>query len=356
MQMDKRLDEVRKKIDEIDNEIMRLLNRRMEFSVRSRQLKRKTTDPGREEEVLANVARHAHPFVDAGFSRRLYREIIDESRRVQDSNDNRGPRVSRKGAKMKIVILGLGHMGAWLVGELSEHNELAVFDADRTKTERFSDAFILEGLDGIKTFGPELLINAVTLQNTVPVFDEALKHVPKTCIISDMASIKGSLDRYYAQCGFKFVSVHPMFGPTFADMDKLKGESVIIIRESHPEGKAFVRSFFERLGVTIFEYSFAEHDRMMAYSLTLPFISSMAFASCVDRSVVPGTTFAKHMTIAKGLLSEDDSLLAEVLFNTYSLPELDRVTAMMEYLKHIIQGKDHEVLSDFLDRLRKNIA
>ena len=186
--------------------------------------------------------------------------------------------------------------------------------------ERFSDAFILEDLDGIKAFSPETLINAVTLQNTVPVFDEALKYLPKSCVISDMASIKGPLEKYYAQCGFKFVSVHPMFGPTFADMDALKGESVIFIRESHPEGKAFVRSFFERLGVTIFEYSFAEHDRMMAYSLTLPFISSMAFASCVDRSAVPGTTFAKHMAIAKGLLSEDDSLLAEVLFNTHSVP------------------------------------
>ncbi|MBP1750336.1 MAG: tyrA [Deltaproteobacteria bacterium] len=257
---------------------------------------------------------------------------------------------------MKIVILGMGHMGSWLAREISKHNELAVFDTDRAKLERFSDVFILEDLNGIKAFGPELLINAVTLQNTIPVFDEALKYVPKNCIISDMASIKGPLDHYYAQSGFKFVSVHPMFGPTFADMNALKGESVIIINESHPEGKAFVRRFFERLGVTVFEYSFAEHDRMMAYSLTLPFISSMAFASCVDRSAVPGTTFAKHMKIAKGLLSEDDSLLGEVLFNTYSIPELDRVTAMMEYLKHIIQGRDHEVLSDFLNKLRKNIA
>ncbi len=257
---------------------------------------------------------------------------------------------------MKIVILGMGHMGSWLARELSKHNDLAIFDTDRVKLKPFSDAFILDGLDGIEAFGPELLINAVALQNTVPVFDEALKYVPNGCIISDMASIKGSLDEYYVHSGFKFVSVHPMFGPTFADMDALKGESVIIISESHPEGKAFARSFFERLGVTIFEYSFAEHDRMMAYSLTLPFISSMAFASCVDRSAVPGTTFAKHMKIAKGLLSEDDSLLGEVLFNAYSVPELDRVTAMMEYLKHIIQGRDHEVLSDFLDKLRKNIA
>jgi prephenate dehydrogenase len=257
---------------------------------------------------------------------------------------------------MKIVILGMGHMGSWLAGELSGQNELAVFDKDRTKLTGLTDLIVLEDLAGIKAFGPTLLINAVTLQNTIPVFDEVLKYLPDDCVISDMASIKGTLNDYYAEKGFKFVSVHPMFGPTFANMDMLRGESIIIIKESHPEGTAFVGNFFKRLGVTIFKYSFAEHDRMMAYSLTLPFISSMTFASCIDRSAVPGTTFAKHMKIAKGLLSEDDNLLGEVLFNAYSLPELDRVTAMMEYLKHIIQGRDHEALSEFLDKLRKNIA
>ena len=257
---------------------------------------------------------------------------------------------------MKIVILGMGHMGSWLAGELSKQNELAVFDKDRAKLAGLTDILTLQDLAGIKDFDPEFLINAVSLQNTIPAFDETLKYLSKNCVISDMASIKGTLNDYYAQSGFKFVSVHPMFGPTFANMNELKGESVIVIRESNTEGAAFVRRFFERLGVTIFEYSFTEHDKMMAYSLTLPFISSMAFASCVDRSAVPGTTFAKHMNIARGLLSEDDNLLGEVLFNAYSLPELDRVTAMMEYLKHIIQGKDYEVLGDFLNKLRKNIS
>ncbi len=252
--------------------------------------------------------------------------------------------------------MGLGHMGSWLARELSKHNKLAVFDTDRTKLAGLADVLALDDPAEIKAFDPELLINAVTLKNTVAVFDEILKYLSKSCIVSDMASIKGQLDHYYAQSGFKFVSVHPMFGPTFADMNALKGESVIIIKESDPEGVAFVREFFQRLGVTIFEYSFSEHDRMMAYSLTLPFISSMAFASCIDRGAVPGTTFAKHMKIAKGLLSEDNSLLGEVLFNAYSLSELERVTAMMEYLKHIIQGRDYEVLGDFLDKLRRNIA
>ncbi len=257
---------------------------------------------------------------------------------------------------MKIAIIGMGHMGSWLAKELSKQNTVAVFDKDRARSGSVADVTVLGGLKELRAFEPEFLINAVSLQNTVSVFEELIQYIPQDCLISDMASVKGNLDEFYEKSGFRFVSVHPMFGPTFADMDALQGESVLIIKESHPHGTAFVKSFFGRLGVAIHEYSFKEHDKMMAYSLTLPFISSMTFASCVDKGAVPGTTFAKHMKIAKGLLSEDDHLLGEVLFNTYSLPELDKVTAMLEYLKHIIRDRDQEVLTSFLNRLRDNIA
>ncbi|MBP1749740.1 MAG: prephenate dehydratase, partial [Deltaproteobacteria bacterium] len=82
--MDEHLNEIRKKIDLVDYEIMKLLNQRMELSMRSRKLKRKITDPDREEEVFANVMRFSRPLVTAEFSQKLYREIIDESRHIQD--------------------------------------------------------------------------------------------------------------------------------------------------------------------------------------------------------------------------------------------------------------------------------
>ncbi len=94
----------------------------------------------------------------------------------------------------------------------------------------------------------------------------------------------------------------------------------------------------------------------MAYSLTVPFASTLVFAACMNRTAVPGTTFKKHMRIAKGLLSEDEWLLSEILFNKYSLKELENITNRLEYLKHIIKGKDKEEMKKFLEKLRKNIS
>jgi prephenate dehydrogenase len=257
---------------------------------------------------------------------------------------------------MRIVILGAGRMGSWLAAELSARNKVAVFDTDRTKTERLQGVETLGDLSETVRFRPELLINAVSLEDTVPVYKQTAQFLTGECMLCDVASIKQGIAGYYEKCGFAFVSVHPMFGPTFARMDTLREEYGIIITESDERGAAFFREFFTRLGVRIFDCSFQEHDRMMTQSLTIPFVSTLTFAACLDAKAVPGTTFKKHKEIAQGLLSEDDHLLSEILFNPYSLAELDRITARLEFLKHVIKAKDYEEAHAFFDKLRKNIA
>lgn len=257
--------------------------------------------------------------------------------------------------RMRTAILGAGQMGCWLAKEFSKEHDVAVYDVDRGKLKGLEGMRALQEMHDISAFNPEILINAVSLQDTISAFEEVAPHISESCIIGDIASIKGGLMDYYERSPFRFVSVHPMFGATFADMRYLREESVIIIKESDKEGVQLFRTVFERLKVGIFECSFEEHDRMMAYSLTIPFICSMAFAACVDGRAVPGTTFSKHMGVAKGLLSEDGHLLTEILFSRYSLAELDRVTAKLEYLKHIIRERDQEELGVFFQRLRKNI-
>ena len=122
------------------------------------------------------------------------------------------------------------------------------------------------------------------------------------------------------------------------------------------EVTGFFQKFFTRLKLNIFEYTFKKHDRMTAYSLTLPFASTLVFASCMNTSAVPGSTFKKHKEIATGLLSEDDYLLSEILFNSYSLQQLEKVTSRLEFLKHVIKGRDIEEARKFFNSLRKNLS
>ncbi len=52
----------------------------------------------------------------------------------------------------------------------------------------------------------------------------------------------------------------------------------------------------------------------------------------------------------------DDCILAEVLFNPYTVEQIERINAQLCYLTHIIQGRDLEEMETFLKSPRKNIG
>jgi len=69
----------------------------------------------------------------------------------------------------------------------------------------------------------------------------------------------------------------------------------------------------------------------------------------------PGTTFKRHMDIAKGLLSEDDYLLTEILFNPNTTKQVENIRAELKTLVDIIENKDSDRMQAYLKKVRKNI-
>ena len=256
---------------------------------------------------------------------------------------------------MKILILGAGKMGTFLTDVLCIRHEVALYDTDARKLRFVFNTLRLTQLDEIREFEPELLINCVTLKYTIEAFEKVLPYIPQNCIISDIASVKTGLQEYYEKCGRRYVSTHPMFGPTFATLDNLSTQSAIIISESDHMGKAFFKDLYHSLRLKIFEYTFEEHDETIAYSLSIPFASTLVFASVMKHQEAPGTTFKRHMDIAKGLFSEDDFLLSEILFNPHTSPQLENIRKELLDLLDIIDNKDNERMLAFLTKVRKNI-
>jgi len=256
---------------------------------------------------------------------------------------------------MKILILGAGKMGTFLTDCLCIKHEVALFDTNPSRlrfvfnTQRFTQ------LEEIKAFEPEICINAVTLKYTISAFESVLPFLPKNCILSDIASVKTGLQAFYRHTGMRYVSTHPMFGPTFANLSDLSTQSAIIIAESDHLGKAFFKDFYGSLQLNIFEYTFDEHDETIAYSLSIPFASTLVFASVMKHQEAPGTTFKRHMDIAKGLLSEDDYLLSEILFNPHTANQIEAIKSQMTELQDIVEQKDLVRMQQFLTKVRTNI-
>jgi prephenate dehydrogenase len=256
---------------------------------------------------------------------------------------------------MKILILGAGKMGSFFTDVLSFTHETAVYDVDPKRLRFIYNTYRFTKPEEIEAFQPELVINAATVKYTLDAFRQVLPLLPKDCILSDIASVKTGLKEFYEASGFRYVSTHPMFGPTFANLDQLSQENAIIISEGDHLGKIFFKDLYQQLGLHIFEYTFDEHDETVAYSLSIPFVSTFAFAAVMKHQDAPGTTFKRHMKIARGVLNEDDYLLQEILFNPRTPAQVEVIRTELNDLLDIIKHKDAGRMKTFLEKIRKNI-
>ena len=256
---------------------------------------------------------------------------------------------------MKILILGAGKMGSFFTDLLSFDHEVAVLENDPKRMRFIYNAIRMQKPEEVAEFAPELVINCVTLNHTIDAFKAVLPYLQPYCIISDIASVKTHLKEFYDTCGFPYVSTHPMFGPTFASLSNLSSENAIIISEGDHLGKIFFKDLYQTLRLNIFEYTFDEHDETVAYSLSIPFVSTFVFAAVMKHQEAPGTTFKKHMAIAKGLLSEDDYLLQEILFNPRTPGQVANIRTELKNLLEIIENKDAEGMKKYLTKIREKI-
>ena len=256
---------------------------------------------------------------------------------------------------MRILILGAGKMGSFFVDLLSFEHETAVYDVNPQRLRFMYNTLRFSSLEEIRDFRPELVINAVTLKHTLDVFRQVLPLLPDDCILSDIASVKTGMQEFYEACGRRYVSTHPMFGPTFANLGALSSENAIIISEGDYMGRIFFKDLYQRLGLNICEYTFEQHDETVAYSLSIPFVSTFVFAAVMKHQDAPGTTFKRHMAIARGVLGEDDCLLREILFNPRTSGQVSQIRDELKELLDIIDRKDEDRLNAYLQRIRKNI-
>lgn len=244
-------------------------------------------------------------------------------------------------------------MGKFFCDLLTDNgHEVAIIDIDPKRLLYTFNCRRFKDPEEIDDFKPDLVINAATVKYTVPAFEAVLPHIPQSAIISDIASVKTGLPEFYATAGHRFVSTHPMFGPTFASLSNLSNENAVIISEGDKEGQEFFRDLYKRLNLNITDYTFEEHDLKTSYTLSLPFASTLLFAQGMDYQDAPGTTFKRHLDITRGLLGEDDFLLQEILFNPNTIDRLTEMKEALDNLTSLIKNRDAEGLRNHLSSLR----
>ncbi len=81
-----KLNEISKKIDKIDRELLVLLQERMGLSLRSTKFQQATGDTASEADLLERMERMNLDLIKRSFSRQLLKTIVEESKRLQDED------------------------------------------------------------------------------------------------------------------------------------------------------------------------------------------------------------------------------------------------------------------------------
>ena len=89
--------------------------------------------------------------------------------------------------------------------------------------------------------------------------------------------------------------------------------------------------------------------------MSIPFVSTFVFAAVMKHQDAPGTTFKRHMDIARGVLGEDDCLLREILFNPRTGGQVSKIRDELKELLNIIDNKDEAALDGYLCKIRGHI-
>ncbi|MBP7460853.1 MAG: bifunctional chorismate mutase/prephenate dehydratase [Candidatus Delongbacteria bacterium] len=77
------LQQIRDQIDRLDNELLKLLDQRMQLSLKAKRCKNEVEDKIRESEVLEKVKNYPLRLIDKEFCEKLFVDIIAESKRIQ---------------------------------------------------------------------------------------------------------------------------------------------------------------------------------------------------------------------------------------------------------------------------------
>lgn len=303
------LDDIRKEIEDVDGEILRLMRRRLDLA---REVGEDKASRGaavrnipQEDRVVDRYRGFAlengmNPVYAEGVCRLLMQESVELQASI--------PRPAEERRHIAIVG-GYGKMGRWMGDMLtraghrvdiidpSAGNGLTVQDA------KWSDT-VLVSIPISRTGGMLRKLDGICR-------DDAL--------IVDVASLKSPFIDTLRDLGSRrrVCSIHPMFGPSAASM---YNRNVVVCDCGSPDAVQDMASLLGNQGANVRTMPVEEHDRYMSYVLGLSHAVNIAFFTVLERSgisfgdmeTVASTTFEKMMDTNQSVALEDPYLYYEI--------------------------------------------
>src|SRR5262245_37947810 len=345
---DPSLPDLRRRLNELDRDLLLLVAKRKALSAEVARVKRATGRPTRdyerEREVILDARAIATELgISPDLAEELLRMLIRSSLTTQEQASV-AARGSGSGRRV-LVIGGGGKMGRWFVEFLLSQG-FAVEVAD--------PAGAPPGTSTIADWRQsDLKQDYIVLATPLGVTDQILRDLAlrrPAGIIFDIGSLKSPLRAGLLALrshGCKVTSVHPMFGP---DTELLSGRHVIFVDLGSAEaleraGELFAPTMAEQVVMSL-----DEHDRLIAYVLGLSHALNIAFFTALAESGeaaprlarLSSTTFDAQLDVATSVAQESPDLYYEIQsLNDFGAESLEALAKAIERIRTAVLSQDH---------------
>ncbi len=307
---------VRRRIGEIDGEIMRLVCSRIKEAEKIGKIKRDGKVPVRDFTVEAQVIERAEAVcemngIDRHIGREVAKSLVMASVSAQTSSDTP---VYEGRARKILIVGGSGKMGGWYANFFNvQGHEVIVNDITPSSKYRF-DGDILHAAEAA-----DIILLSTPISATAGILS-MLIDAGAGATIMDGCSLKsplmGEIRRGIGK-GLRITSIHPMFGP---GTKMLADQNLIICDCGSRDAVEDASSLFRDTSLNMTVLELERHDELMAYVLGATHALNIAFFSMLAESTLSmaelkrfaSTTFTNQLSTAADVAHENPMLYYEI--------------------------------------------
>ena len=349
------VDAIRWMIEEVDNEILNLIGKRMRLAKQMGQHKKGKGMPVRnirvEDQVIARFVSRAK---EADISEAAAQKIASILIRESVDSQFRIPREVE--AKRITVVGGSGKMGRWFCNFFDSRGHKIMVNDIVSSTK-----FPFENDLKRSVSQADVIVVATPISASAEMMARVLALRPKG-LVFDVSSIKEPIIpmlRKAAAKGVKVCSVHPMFGP---DTTTLLEKNILICDCGSKAAVSEARALLEGSGANLTEVQVEEHDRLMSYVLGVSHAVNIAFFTSLVKSGFPfeqlkrasSTTFHHQHCTSHRVADENPDLYYEIQhLNPHTKEALDLLVQSIEEIRAAAMAEESDEFVKIMEKGRE---
>jgi arogenate dehydrogenase (NADP+) len=194
---------------------------------------------------------------------------------------------------MIIGIVGLGLIGGSLGLDLKKqgHHVLGVSRRDSTTQRAISMGVVSAASVNMSLLSEaEVVFICTPLAFIIPTLEQLIAHLPSSCVITDVGSVKTPIVKGISPVWENFVGGHPMAGSTDSGIEaarsNLFNEKPYVltpINTTPTKAISVIENLISQLGVNIHCCSPEEHDKAVSLISHLPVMASASLIAACEK-------------------------------------------------------------------------